>query len=86
MNNFVETRERLQLIQIAVIALGSVRLQDHGELAGLIEALCRHHDLSVLTCISEPRHDLLCQLAPESYIPWRDEYLRSLGLADATIA
>ena len=57
------TNNRLELIQATVNVLSlDLPMNDFVELTGLIEALCRHRDLPIETCVSEPRLAILARL------------------------
>lgn len=76
MSDVAQLRSRLHLIQLVAIVISpDLPRQDHAELRGLIEALCRHQDLDMQVCITGTRHELLTRLSPVGYQEWRAEYL-----------
>ena len=71
----IETEARLDLIHMSILILGGLDdALEHHEIYGLIEALCRHRDKDVQTCLSEPRREILIREDPEAFSKWAADH------------
>lgn len=69
MSESTDTNRRLSLIQLSSLMLKQdMPAKEFNEITGLIEALCRHSNLSIETCLREPRHEILS--SNEDYRKW----------------
>jgi len=71
MSEYKEIGARLDLIQLTNNLLRHAGEHRH-ELSGLIEALCRHRDMPIDTCLSSPRIAALDALAPSEFGAWME--------------
>jgi hypothetical protein len=66
-----EPKLRLDLIQIVNSAITQdMPYGEFSELRGLIEALCRHKELPIQTCLSSPRVRILGARCGDAFTDW----------------